>query len=94
MCSSKFLWINTICTKMFEDGDLVMVFIPREYFSEGTCSKLKPRMYGPCNVLIKINDNVYVTDLSKEIGSQKHSMLMIYTSFMNIFIFIQIIDRG
>lgn len=59
------------CSKVFEDGGSVMVFICNERFSVETCSKLKQRKYGLYKIQQKINNNAYVIDLPNSIKKSK-----------------------
>uniref|UniRef100_A0A2N9F6N0 Reverse transcriptase n=1 Tax=Fagus sylvatica TaxID=28930 RepID=A0A2N9F6N0_FAGSY len=48
---------------LFEEGDLVWVYLPKERQPGGPYSKLQDRKIGPCKILQRLNDNAYKVEL-------------------------------
>jgi hypothetical protein len=48
---------------LFEEGDLVWVYLPKERQPGGPYSKLQDHKIGPCKILQKLNDNAYKVEL-------------------------------
>jgi hypothetical protein len=53
---------------IFEVGDLAWVLITKDKRPEGQYSKLRPRKYGPCRNLKRINANAYEVELPKNMA--------------------------
>ncbi|CAL5400295.1 unnamed protein product [Camellia sinensis] len=54
-------------TKVFKEGDQVLVYLHKNRFPAATYNKLANRKYGPFEIEARINDNAYVIDLLKDI---------------------------
>ena len=56
------------CQVLFDIGDLVWLYMPKERFRERRKSKLSPRGDVPFKVLKKVGDNAYVLELPEDYG--------------------------
>ena len=52
--------------KVFEEGDMIMVYLKKERILVGSYNKLKSRKYGSFRIVRKINNNTYVVDLPRD----------------------------
>ena len=53
---------------VFQEGDLVWIFLRRDRFPQRRFGKLQPRADGPFRVLERINDNAYKLELPGHYG--------------------------
>ena len=54
--------------RVFQDGDLVWVYMRKERFPNKRKNKLMPRAEGPYRVVSRVNDNAYKVDLGGDHG--------------------------
>jgi len=57
--------------KLFEEGDMVIVYLGRERILAGRYNKLKPKKYRAVKIVKKISDNTYIVDLPSDMVMSK-----------------------
>ena len=67
--------------QVFNEGDLVMVYLWKERFLRETYHKLKYKKIGPCKILKKINDNDCKVDLPVDLD------ISLVFNIFNLYIF-------
>jgi hypothetical protein len=63
---------------LFEEGDLVWVYLPKERQPGGPYFKLQDRKIEPCKILQKLNDNAYKVELSSHLQTSNSLMFDIW----------------
>ena len=56
---------------VFEEGNMVMIYLRKERIPAGSYNRLKTSKYGPFRIVRKINDNAYVVNLPSDMAMFK-----------------------